>query len=141
MSASPELLRASQGKGKHLPALLPKTKQLIVLPNCPASPALLSSLSENITTHEILFAGSQSVESQLALPSMIHKGKGLYKFPHRPELFSVSFNLLPLPLVSHHSAFLCTTQLSHSTVLFPCILTLFSLFLFVSEFLGTESGT
>lgn len=97
--------------------------------------ALLSLVSENITIHEILFASCQSVESQLVLPYMIHKGKGLKKFPHHPERFSVSYNLLLLPLVLHCASLICTTQFSHITVHYPCILPLFYFSLFCLNFL------
>jgi len=48
-----------------------------MLANYTEGSALLSVISANITIHEILFASCQSVESQLVLPYMIHKGKGL----------------------------------------------------------------
>lgn len=92
-------------------------KQLIVFPNCPESSALLSSLSENISTHEILFAGCQSVESKLAFPCMIHKGKGLYKFPHHPELFSVSLICCCFP--SYHTMHTCFS-LHHAALPYYC---------------------
>lgn len=62
---------------KKLQASLPKTNKLIMLTNYIVRSALLSLVSENITIREILFASCQSMESQLVLPYMIHKGKGL----------------------------------------------------------------
>lgn len=99
--------------------------------------ALLSLVSENITIHEILFASCQSVESQLVLPYMIHKGKGLKKFPHHPERIlcilqsaTSSSRITPCFFHLHHTVlpYYCS---------FPLHITLIFFFLILSEFLGT----